>query len=122
MTCTSIRHEIVMYTSYICTFIYCIAHLYVTLSYILESLWPSIKDVRTKSRKIDHLSPCPQNVRIGSTPPCPCGHTINFKNSKVFCTKKCGRPHLKNPLFPCPQNVRIGQPPLTDVFYGRPLI
>jgi len=22
---------------------------------------------------------------------CPCGHTINFKESEVFCTKKCGR-------------------------------
>jgi len=26
----------------------------------------------------------------------PCGHTINYENFEVFCTKKCGRPHLKN--------------------------
>jgi len=30
---------------------------------------------------------------------CPCRHTINFEKSEVFCTKKCGRPHMKN-LFP----------------------
>jgi len=46
--------------------------------------------------------------------PCPCGHTINFKKSDVFCAKKCERPHLKNPL------VCTGQPLLTaDVFSGR---
>jgi len=27
---------------------------------------------------------------------CPCGHTINIEKSEVFCTKKYGRPHLKN--------------------------
>jgi len=41
---------------------------------------PSIKDVRTKSRKM-------------TPPPGPCGHTINFEKSGV-CAKKCGRPHL----------------------------
>jgi len=41
--------------------------------------------------------------------PCPCGHTINFENSEVFCIKKCGLPHLKNPLTPCLQNVRTEQ-------------
>jgi len=41
-----------------------------------------MKDARTKSRKIDPL------VRINSTLPCPCGHTINFEKSEVFCTKK----------------------------------
>jgi len=34
---------------------------------------------------------------------------INFEKSHVFCAKKCGRPHLKNP--PCPPNVRTKQPP-----------
>jgi len=48
-----------------------------------------MKDVCTKSQKIDPFHPCP------------CGHTINFEKSEVFCTKKCGRPHLKNlPLCP----------------------
>jgi len=31
--------------------------------------------------------------------------------SKIFCNKKFGRPHLKNP---CPQNVRNGQPLILD--------
>jgi len=26
------------------------------------------------------------------------GHTINFEKSEAFCIKKCGHPHLKNPL------------------------
>jgi len=43
--------------------------------------------------------------------PCPCGHTINFEKSEVLCTKKCERPHLKNPLHLCPQNVCTGQSP-----------
>jgi len=55
--------------------------------------------------------------------PCPCEHTINLEKSDVFCTKKCGRLHLK-PLPSCPQNVRTKQPtpPLyltADVFYGQ---
>jgi len=53
--------------------------------------------------------------------PCLCKHTINFEKSYVFCTKKYGRPHLKNP--PCLQNVRTRQTPVSaDVFYGRPPI
>jgi len=62
---------------------------------------PSIKDVRTKSRKIDPL------VRKMSAlaqppplPPCSCGHTKNFEKSEVFCSKKCRRPHLKKPPSP----------------------
>jgi len=63
----------------------------------------SIKDVRTKSRKID-LSPLSENVCTGSTSPCRCGLTgqpfltadvfygqflkqyvkLSFKNSKRF--------------------------------------
>jgi len=69
--------------------------------------------------KLTPSPPCPKNVRTGSTTPCPCGHTINFEKSKVFCAKKCGHPRLKNSS--CPQYVRPGQTPLTaDVFYGRP--
>jgi len=30
--------------------------------------------------------------------PCLYGHTINFETSDVFFTKKCRRPHPKNPL------------------------
>jgi len=43
---------------------------------------------------------------LSQPPHCPCGHTINFEKSDVFCTKKCGRQHRKNPL------VRTGQAPL----------
>jgi len=42
-----------------------------------------IKDVRTKSRKIDR--PCPQNVRIGSTPLLSCGHH-KFIKIRISCT------------------------------------
>jgi len=63
-------------------------------------------------------------VRTGSTS-CPCGHTINFKKSVLFCTKKCWRPHLKNPLPPlsekCPNWTNPSspcphwtKPPLSD--------
>jgi len=67
---------------------------------------PSIKDVRTKSRKIDPT--CPQNARTGPNPlpPCLCGHTINFEKSEVFCSSNCGGLYRKK-LF-CLQNVRIG--------------
>jgi len=71
---------------------------------------PFIKDVRIKLRKIDPL------VRL---------YTINFEKSEVFCSKKCGRPHLRNSLLPCPKNVRTKQIPLpltADVFHGQLLI
>jgi len=49
---------------------------------------------------------------------CPCGHTINFEKSDVFCTKTYGRPNLKNSLF----LVHTGHPPLiAKVLYGKPL-
>jgi len=48
---------------------------------------PSIKDVHTKSRKIDLLLSCSQNARTGLTPPCPCGHVINFEKSEIFVPK-----------------------------------
>jgi len=44
----------------------------------------SIKDVRTKSRKIDPPPPYPKN-----------GKMFALAHSEEFCTKKCGRPHLK---------------------------
>jgi len=42
-------------------------------------------------------------------PPCQSGRTINFEKSDVFCTKECGRPHLKKSLS---RLVRTGQTPL----------
>jgi len=40
---------------------------------------PSIKDVRTKSRKIDpFLFDRKMFAWLNPLPPCPCGHTINF--------------------------------------------
>jgi len=61
-----------------------------------EYLGPFIKDIHTKSRKID---PPPSLSALAEPPlpPCPYKHTINFEISEVFCTKKCGRPHLKTP-------------------------
>jgi len=47
-------------------------------------------------------------------------YTINFEQSGIFCTKKCGRPHLKKPLSPCPKNVRTRQTPF-PLECGRPL-
>jgi len=46
------------------------------------------------------------------------------KESELFCSKKCGRPHLKKPLpllsAKCPHWTYT--PPLTaDAFYGWPL-
>jgi len=54
---------------------------------------------KRRSHKIAKNDPhCPQNVLTGSPPPsCPCGHTIKFEKSYAFCTRKYGRPHLKNP-------------------------
>jgi len=48
--------------------------------------------------------------------PCPCGHTINFKKSEVFYTKKSA--------FPLVRKMSALDKPLSltaDVFYGRPL-
>jgi len=80
---------------------------------------PSIKDVRTKSRKINPSLLVRKMSALAQPPfsPCSCGHTINFEKSDDFCTKKCGRPHLKNPLPPCN---RLSQS--ANVFYGQPLI
>jgi len=56
---------------------------------------PAIKDVRTKCKK---LAPLPALAQPPTS--CPCGHTIYFKKSGVFSTKKCGRPHLDKPPPP----------------------
>jgi len=50
---------------------------------------PSMKEVRTKSRKIDPLPHCPHWLNVAWL----CDHTINFEKFEVFCIKKCG---LKN--------------------------
>jgi len=52
-------------------------------------------------------------------PPCPCGYTINFEKSYVFCTKKCGRSHPKKPLSPLFENCPHWTNPLSPVC-GRP--
>jgi len=51
------------------------------------------KNVLTKSEKLT-TSPIICKVSYWLKPPCPCGHSIYFEKSEVFCTKKCGRPHL----------------------------
>jgi len=81
----------------------------------------SIKDVRTKSRKIDIPPPCPQNVL---NPPCMCGHPKNFEKSEVFCSKKFGRSHLKKPIPLVRKKTAMDKllPLTADVFYGRPLV
>jgi len=72
---------------------------------------PSIKDIGTKLQKI---YPCPCPHWLKSFPTCLCRYTINFEKSQVFCTQKCGHPHLRNHLSPppCLQSVRTGQPPI----------
>jgi len=85
---------------------------------------PSIKDVRTKSRKIDSL-PLVRKMSAQAQPPSPLSVRThyNFEKSESFCAKNCGRPHLKNPS--CPRNVRTEQTPSplsADVFYGWPLL
>jgi len=66
----------------------------------------SIKDIHTKSRKIDLLFCKMSALAQPSLPPCPCGDTINFEKSEAF-SKKCERLHLKNSSPP----VRSGQTP-----------
>jgi len=61
----------------------------------------SIKNVRTKSRKID-LFPLVRKISALVQPPPPLSmrtrRAVNFEKSEVFCTNNCGRPHLiKNP-------------------------
>jgi len=51
------------------------------------------------------LTPPPLSALVQPPLLCPCGHNINFEVSEVFCTKTCGRPHLKNHLLSaiCPR-------------------
>jgi len=59
----------------------------------------SIKDVRIKSQKNNPSLPFLQYLRFRSAPLVR-GHTINFEKFEVFFTNnKCGRQHLKKPLF-----------------------
>jgi len=94
--------------------------LYDFCKFSIKNKRPSIKDVRTKSRKIDPLPPCPH---FSILPPslCPCEATINFKKFRGFCTKNCGGPHLKSPP-PVIRKVSALENPLTaEVLYGRSL-
>jgi len=70
---------------------------------------PSIKNVCTKSRKIDPLPPCPQNVGTGSSPPPLSVRTYHkFRKIRSFLHQKRKLSALDNPS------------PLTaDVLYGR---
>jgi len=56
----------------------------------------SLKTSAQNREKMALLAPLSALAQALSTP-CPCGHTINIEKSEVFCTKKCGRPHLKTP-------------------------
>jgi len=46
-------------------------------------------------KHFDLGSRAPLATPLNAPVACPCGHTINFK-IRIFCTKKCKRPHLKN--------------------------
>jgi len=60
-----------------------------------EDKGPFIKDVLKNLEKLTPpLSEKCSNWLNPLTPTCPRGHTKNFEKSEVFCTKKCGRPHL----------------------------
>jgi len=76
----------------------------------------SRKDVRTKLRKIDP-SPFVCKMSALAQPPCPCGHTLNFKKFLHQKVRRC--PHLKKPLLPSPH---WANPPAADVFDERSLI
>jgi len=91
--------------------------------FLISSLGPSIKDVRTKSQKLDLFSHLVRKMSALAQPTlrCPCGHTISFKNSGVFCAKKCERPHLKTPSLSEKYPHWTNPFPLTaDDFYGQP--
>jgi len=83
-------------------------HAILRVEYTNTAEGPSIKNVRTNREK---LSSSPLSVRTHH----------KFRNIlRFFCTKKYGRPNLKNL---CPQNVRTGQFHLiAEVFYVRPLM
>jgi len=73
-------------------------------------------NVRTKSRKIDPLPPCSQNVRTRSIPPPSLSVRAHHKFRKIPSASQ---------ESPCPLKILTEQTstPLTaDVFYGQPLI
>jgi len=79
----------------------------------------SIKNVRTKSQKIDPSLLVHKIYALAQPPPpCPCGHTINFENLEVFCTKKCGRPLVRK----ISGLDKLPSPLTANIFYGRPLM
>jgi len=87
----------------------------------------SIKDVRTKSKKLSSSPFVHKMSALAQLPSlsCPCEHTINFEKLGVFLRQKFRTSASEEPLPPCPQNVRTGQlpSPLTaDVFYGQPFL
>jgi len=83
---------------------------------------PSIKDVCTKSRKIDpplivrKMSALAQPIH-----PCPCGHTKNFEKSEVFLQQAVRTPAFEDPPPPYAKCPHWTNPQIADVFYGQPL-
>jgi len=75
------------------------------------------KGFRTKSLKL--ISHCPQNIRTGSniSPFCPCGHTINFKNSEVFLRLKVRTSASEEP--PLVRKVSVLDHPSPSLDCGR---
>jgi len=78
----------------------------------------SIKKVNNKQQSLKNNT---FEVNISSRPhkiepflPCPCERTINFEKPEFFYTKKCGRPHLKNPLPHFCKMPALGQTPSPD--------
>jgi len=78
----------------------------------------------TSAQNREKLTPPPCRKRaywLNPLPSCPCELTINFEKSQVFCTKKCGRPHLQKTL-PLIQKMSTLDNPLTaDVFMDSPI-
>jgi len=75
-----------------------------------------MKDTRIKTQKIDS-SPLVRKISALAQPLLSVRKHYKFRNFEAFCTKKCGRPHLKNPLL----FVRWTKPRTADVFYEQPL-
>jgi len=86
----------------------------------MKRLGASIKDDRTISRKFD--SSLVRKMPELAQPPLSVRYTINFEKPYVFCTKKCGRPHLRKPPPPLSEKcLPWTTPPECGVFYGQPL-
>jgi len=81
---------------------------------------PSIKNVRTKSRKIDLFSHYSQNVRACSTPFREDTLKISI-NLGSFLHPKVRTSAVKEPLFQ-KMSTLDNPPPPAVVFYGQPLI